>query len=51
MSNTNSDKIAAQLGWRINMKVTGELKSASASFVKLNSPALLDPSARFPQNR
>ncbi|SLI19213.1 Uncharacterised protein [Mycobacteroides abscessus subsp. abscessus] len=39
MSNTELDKIAAQLGYRISMKVTGDLKSASASFVKLNSSA------------
>lgn len=38
MSNTELDKIAAQLGYRISLKVTGDLKSASASFVKLNSP-------------
>lgn len=40
MSNTELDTIAAQLGWRISMKVTGDLKSASASFVKLNSPTV-----------
>ncbi|SHV74250.1 Uncharacterised protein [Mycobacteroides abscessus subsp. massiliense] len=44
MSNTDSDKIAAQLGWRINMKVTGDLRSSTTpTFVALNSPTATRP--------